>query len=213
MSSMGQQVAAVVPAYNEAQTISHVLEVLQQCPEIDEIIVVNDGSTDDTAEKAAELGIRVVNLYPNRGKGGAMRAGVKASSADIILFIDADLIGLTHAHCHALLEPVLQDVADMTVGLFEGGRPATTLAQKVAPFLSGQRALRREIIEDMPELDDSGYGVDIAISRYAASKSIRVEKVPLQDVSQIMKEEKQGFVTGAKNVMMYWEILKVLRTK
>ena len=231
-SALDQRVAAVVPAYNEGHTIGQVLAVLQQSPDIDEVIVVNDGSTDDTAERAAELGARVLNLYPNRGKGGAMKAWVQATLADIVLFIhkpdyyepdlkewivlfiDADLVGLNHTHCTALLEPVLQGKADMTVGLFTGGRASTTLAQKMAPFLSGQRAVRREIVECIPELEDSRYGVEVAISRYASSNSIRVEKVPLQDVSQIMKEEKQGFVTGAKNrIMMYWEILKVLKPK
>ncbi|NMB24599.1 MAG: glycosyltransferase family 2 protein [Firmicutes bacterium] len=208
------RVAAIVPAYNEGHTISQVLAVLQGVPDIDEIIVVNDGSHDDTADKAAKMGVRVLNLYPNRGKGGAMKAGVQATLADIILFIDADLVGLNENHCRDLLEPVLQDRADMTIGLFSGGRTSTTLAQKMAPFLSGQRAMRRKIMECIPELEDSRYGVEVAISRYASSHSIRVEKVPLQDVSQIMKEEKQGFVTGTRNrIMMYWEILKVLKPK
>ena len=68
-------VAAIVPAYNEADTIGDILQVLLRCPDIDELIVVNDGSSDDTADIAASLGVRVVNLYPNRGKGGAMKAG------------------------------------------------------------------------------------------------------------------------------------------
>ncbi|NMB45581.1 MAG: glycosyltransferase family 2 protein [Firmicutes bacterium] len=209
-----QTVAAIVPAYNEAYTIGEILQVLQQCRDIDEIIVVNDGSSDDTAEIAVSLGVRVVNLYPNRGKGGAMKAGAQVTSADILLFIDADLVGLVTSHCCALLEPVLDGSADMTIGVFTGGRPATTLAQKITPFLSGQRALRREIVEDIPELEDSRYGVEVAISRYAASKCIRVEKVPLHDVSQIIKEEKRGFLPGAKSrVKMYWEILKALRSK
>ncbi len=209
-----QRVAAIVPAYNEENTIDHVLTVLQQVEDIDEIIVVNDGSQDDTAEKAAKMGVRVLNLYRNRGKGGAMKAGVQATLADIILFIDADLVGLSENHCTDLLEPVLQGRADMTIGLFSGGRTSTTLAQKVAPFLSGQRAMRREIMECIPELEESRYGVEVAISRYASSNDIRVERVSLQDVSQIMKEEKQGFVEGTKNrIMMYWEILKVLKPK
>ncbi|NLK08844.1 MAG: glycosyltransferase family 2 protein [Firmicutes bacterium] len=205
-------VAAVVPAYNEAETICEVVGVLQGVADIDEIIVVNDGSTDETANKAAEMGVRIINLYPNRGKGGAMKAGVQATAAEIILFIDADLVGLSEEHCRKLLEPVLREQADMTVGLFSGGRTTTTLAQKVAPFLSGQRAVRREIIECVPELEESRYGVEVAISRYASTNSFRVEKITLHDVSQVMKEEKQGFMTGAKNrFLMYWEIIKVLK--
>ena len=208
------RVAAIVPAYNEADSIAEVLLALQQCSDIDEIIVVNDGSTDATAEVAAKIGVRIVNLYPNRGKGGAMKAGAQATSADILLFTDADLIGLAESHCHALLEPVLDGRADMAIGVFAGGRPATTLAQKITPFLSGQRAMRKGIIENISGLEDSRYGVEVAISRYAASKCIHVEKVPLHDVSQVMKEEKQGFLPGAKSrLKMYWEILKVFRKK
>ncbi len=208
------KVAAVVPAYNEEYTIGSILQVLQRCKAIDEVIVVNDGSSDRTAQVASSLGARVISLYPNRGKGGAMKAGAKATSADILLFVDADLVGLTEAHCYDLLEPVVSGRTDMTVGIFAGGRAPTTIAQKITPFLSGQRAIRREILEDIPQLEDSRYGVEVAISKYVAANGIRVEKVLLKDVSHVMKEEKQGFIPGARNrLKMYWEIIKVLGPK
>jgi len=160
---------------------------------------------------AADLGARVISLYPNRGKGGAMKAGAKATTADILLFVDADLVGLSETHCHDLLEPVISGRTDMTVGVFAGGRATTTIAQKITPFLSGQRAIRRKILEEIPQLEDSRYGVEVAISKYVAANGIRVEKVLLKDVSHVMKEEKQGLLPGARNrLKMYWEILKVL---
>ncbi len=205
------RVAAVIPAYNEEHTVGSILQVVQRCEAIDEVIVVNDGSSDRTAEVANSLGARVINLYPNRGKGGAMKAGAKATTADILLFLDADLVGLTEAHCLDLLEPVISGRTDMTVGIFAGGRAPTTLAQKLTPFLSGQRAIRREILENIPQLEDSRYGVEVAISRYVAANGIRVEKVLLKDVSHLMKEEKQGLIPGVRNrLKMYWEILRVL---
>ncbi|NLY30105.1 MAG: glycosyltransferase family 2 protein [Firmicutes bacterium] len=208
------KVAAVIPAYNEEDTIGSILQVLQRCEAIDEVIVVNDGSSDRTAQVAGSLGARVISLYPNRGKGGAMKAGAKSTAADILLFVDADLVGLTEAHCYDLLEPVVSGRTDMTVGIFAGGRAPTTIAQKITPFLSGQRAIRREILENIPQLEDSRYGVEVAISKYVAANGIRVEKVLLKDVSHVMKEEKQGLLPGARNrLKMYWEILKVLGPK
>lgn len=60
-------------------------------------------------------------------------------------------------------------------------------------------------------MEDSRYGVEVAISKYVAANGIRVEKVLLKDVSHVMKEEKQGLLPGARNrLKMYWEILKVL---
>lgn len=200
-----------MPAYNEERNVPRVVAALKDCPDIDEIIVVNDGSTDKTAQVAAQAGAFVVDLSPNRGKGGAMKAGAEATDADILLFVDADLVGLTSQHCRDLLEPVRKGEVDMTVGIFTGGRLATDLAQTITPFLSGQRALRRHILESIPQLEYSRYGVEMALSRYAAIHGIRVKKVFLRDVSQIMKEEKCGFVPGLLHrLQMYWEIVKAL---
>ena len=123
------KVAAIVPAYNEEQTVGDVVRCLKASPLIAEVIVVSDGSNDQTAIRAKEAGAIVVELKENVGKGGAMKEGT-AHTADIFLFIDADLVGLTQNHISTLLEPVLNDRAEMTVGVFEDGRLATDLAQK-----------------------------------------------------------------------------------
>ena len=125
------------------------------------------------------------------------------------MFIDADLIGLTTEHIENLLRPVITDEADMSIGLFEDGRLATDLAQKIAPFLSGQRAIKRELFETIPELEHTRYGIEVAISRYAEQHNIRVASVNLPDMTQIMKEEKRGFFKGfCARMKMYWEIVK-----
>ena len=110
-------VAAIVPAYNEAKTIGAVLGVLTKCRLINEVIVVSDGSTDDTVKIALQFdGVQVVELPENRGKGGAMKAGLEQTAAEIVLFLDADLIGLTEDHVNALLQPVLENQALMSLG-------------------------------------------------------------------------------------------------
>lgn len=139
-------------------------------------------------------------------------AGVKHADAEIILFLDADLIGLKYGHIRSLIEPVAGGLADMTIGIFDEGRPVTDIAQKLAPFLTGQRAVRKEILERIPELEHSRFGVEVALSRYAEKEGLRVMKVSLPGLAQVMKEEKAGVLKGFRaRMQMYWEIIRSYR--
>lgn len=89
-------VSIVIPAWNEAQrigaTLERILQFSQQSPYAIDILVVDDGSTDSTSAVAGKYeGVSVLTLPENRGKGAAVRAGMKASKGDIVLFSDADL--------------------------------------------------------------------------------------------------------------------------
>ena len=137
------KVAAIVPAYNEATRIEGVLQVLLQCPQLHEVLVVNDGSADDTAKVVARLTqradaptLRLINLPVNRGKGGAMFAGATATDADVVIFFDADLIGLKPDHVARILRPVLEGDAAMSIGVFRGGRFSTDIAQVLVPCMA-----------------------------------------------------------------------------
>src|SRR5690554_3571821 len=105
---MNVEFAAIVPAYNEEKTIGNVVRVLLSSPHIGQVIVVSDGSQDNTAAIAANLGALVVNLPENVGKGGAMLAGIKQTDAKYIIFLDADLIGLGQNHVEKMVAPILQ---------------------------------------------------------------------------------------------------------
>lgn len=206
------RVAAVIPAYNEAANIARVLRPVVRSSAVHEVVVVCDGCEDNTAVVARRFSVQVVELPRNVGKGGAMMAGVRHTDAPVILFLDADLVGLRYTHIRDLVEPVANGTADMTVGVFDHGRLATDLAQRLAPFLSGQRAVRRDVLEEIPELEHSRFGVELALSRYAEKHGLRVVKVPLPGLAQVMKEEKAGLWRGFRARMrMYWEILKSVR--
>ena len=206
------KVAAIVPAYNEEQTIDDVVRALIHQPSIDEVVVVNDGSEDATAKRAQQHPITFVDLAENRGKGGAMVAGVQATDADVFLFLDADLVGLEQMHIEALLQPVLDERAQMSIGVFEEGRLATDWAQKLAPFLSGQRAIHRDLWNRISELEASRYGVEVTLSRQAEKLGAAVETVVLRDLSQVMKEEKRAFLKGlVLRMKMYWEIVRSVK--
>ena len=204
-------VAAIIPAYNEERTIRHTIHVLQHVPELDEIIVVNDGSADRTAEIVAEeLGVVLVNLLENRGKGGAIRAGLDRTNADVILLLDADLIGLSRQHVSDLLLPVLDGRAKTTMGVFTGGRAVTDFAQKLAPKLSGQRAILREILTRI-DIADARYGVEVAINLYLEDRGFPIFEVELPNLTHHTKEEKMGFWRGlGARTVMYYDVVKIL---
>jgi hypothetical protein len=106
------------------------------------------------------------------GKGAALQQGIIKIHSDIILMFDADLIGLREIHIDNLLRPVLKDQADMTVGIFNKGRGFTDLAQFIFPYLSGQRAVKIDVIKDINNLEETGYGVEVAINRYVKQYGI-----------------------------------------
>ena len=188
-------VAAIVPAYNEERTVGVVLETLLNCPSVDEVILVNDGSTDGTAQVGSNYPVTVVNLEVNLGKGGAMKAGADQTDCDVLVFIDADLVGLRTEHVEAL-QPVISGLTEMSIGVFSDGRPSTDLAQKLAPSLSGQRAVTKALFNQVPHLEESRYGVEVALTRYAERHGVEIAKVPLPALSQIDKVEKLGFAIG-----------------
>lgn len=204
-------VVAIIPAYNEEKTIGGVLETLKKVDLINNIIVVSDGSTDKTVEVAKKFGVDVLELKENLGKGEALKAGIEKAKGKVVLFLDADLIGLKENHVRDLILPVLDDEADMTIGIFDRGRVATDLAQKIAPFLSGQRAVNRKVLNDISNLEITRYGVEIALTKYVESSNLRVRKVFLKDLTHIMKEEKMGLLKGfTERMRMYMDIIRCL---
>lgn len=206
------KVAAIVPAYNERDRISIVLEAIKSAQFVDEILVVSDGSTDGTYELASsDPRVRALNLKENRGKGGAMRAGALGTDADVILFLDADLIGMDGEKVDAIIEPVTDGHADMAIGIFNGGRGATDLAQFLTPYISGQRAMRRDVFLDIPGLDGVRSGVETAITKYFRSHNLKVSRVGLSGCTHHMKEEKLGLLRGfSARMKMYFDITKIL---
>lgn len=208
--NLPMKVAAIVPAYNEESRIAAVLTVLASSDLVNEVIVVDDGSWDRTSEVARVIpGVRVVTLPRNKGKGGAMREGATQTDAAVLLFFDADLIGLTTEHVQDLLSPVCAGQATMAMGIFKGGRFWTDMAQFFAPAITGQRAILREVFLQIPDLESVGYGIELAINDYVHYQGLGRRDVTLRGVTHPMKEEKLGWAKGAASrVRMYRQMLK-----
>lgn len=200
-------VSAIIPAYNEEATVGKVIDTLKEVANIAEIIVVNDGSEDATTAVACQHGAQVIEIGNNSGKGAAMTAGARQAKEDILLFLDADLEGLKTDHVEALIAPLMVDDADMTVGVFSKGRSFTDLAQVVAPQLSGQRAIRKELFLSVGA-EKSRFEVEILLTSEAHSRGWRVDKVLLTNMTHIIKEEKRGLYRGVVARMgMYKDIV------
>jgi glycosyltransferase involved in cell wall biosynthesis len=161
--------------------------------------------------------MKVFELEHNIGKGGAMTYGAHRTEADIVFFLDADLIGLETEQVDAMLLPMLHPDpavrADMTLGLFGGARGGPvgwfmSFLHRRWAAITGQRAIRRDVFLAVPGLTRSRFGVETAITRYVRHAwKLRVVNVSLYGVTHPLKEEKIGIWRGARHrTSMYSEI-------
>lgn len=206
--SKQRSVAVIIPAKDEETRIGNVLQAATRARLAQEVIVVSDGSFDRTAEVARKYkGVRVVDLPFNLGKGGAMAAGVASTRAEIVAFIDADLLGLTPDHVDQIIRPLLNGQCDMCIGVFRGGKFWSDTAQRISPYISGQRAMKRELFEAIPFISELRMGVEVTINSFAKRRKAKVMRVLLRGVSNFHKEQKLGVIKGtAARAKMYFEI-------
>ncbi len=206
------KVSAIIPAYNEAARIGAVLEPVLAAPSIHEVIVVDDGSTDGTAAVAARYGVKVVRLPENRGKGAALVAGAREAQGDVLLFLDADLTGLTPKHVEDLVRAYQEGDAEVVIAVFRKGRPATDLSQRIVPFLSGQRILARSLWKKAEAVaEGADFGIETALTKLAFREGWRQKTVVWEGVSHIRKEEKYGFWWGFRDRLgMYADVVRSL---
>lgn len=195
------RIAAIVPAYNEAGTLREVLSVLCRLTVLHEILVISDGSTDDTVAIACDLGLRTIHLRRNQGKGIAMAVGVAHTDAQILLFVDGDILNLTEEQLTQLLEPVLSGQSDMNVGVRDRGPFLNRWQRRFGPLLSGIRCLRREIFEAVPESHLEGFAIETGLNWACRELGLRITTTVLHNLKHLVKEKKRGLVSGFQGRM------------
>lgn len=181
-----ETVAVCVPARNEASTIGNVVRVvrdLRQLGIVEEVVVIDDGSTDATGAVAAAMGASVVACVGGPGKGQALRTAVEATDADILVFLDADVANFAPHFVTQLIAPFHDDPTVQLVKAAyrrpldgradEGGRVTELLARPllrrffpeladvVRQPLAGECAVRRHALDEI-RLED-GYGIEIGL--------------------------------------------------
>lgn len=189
-------VSVVIPAYNEVETVQNVIKVVKSSNYIDEIIVVDDGSTDGTAEAAEKMGVTLIKHLNNKGKGAALNTGFKKSTGDIVAFIDADLKNLTAKQVESIIKPILDGKADVTKTKFKrkAGRVTELTAKPLLNFffpelkfeqpLSGQFAAKRTFLNNIKFEKD--YGVDVGIVLDADVRGMKVREVDIGEIEHSM---------------------------
>lgn len=205
------KIVAIVAAYNEGPRIQKVIEVLSSYPRFDKIVIIDDGSTDDTYIKALAVKYEnmIVHTQPNNGKGSAMELGVQLSDPDIIFFCDADILGLTHEMIDETLAPVLERRVGMMIAMRDRGLywhlPYTI---EMAAKLGGERALTRELWESVPAKFKSHYMIETALN-YVADRSSGFDFKIMPGLSQVIKEQKRGFFLGfLQRIKMIYDVVK-----
>ncbi|WP_407391834.1 glycosyltransferase [Methanobrevibacter sp.] len=229
-----QKVSVIIPAYNEEDTVAQVVSVVKKVSFVDEIIVVNDGSSDNTEAEAIKAGARVINHEVNKGKGEALNTGYREAECDIIAFIDADIYNLTSSKVEAMIRPILEGKTDITKTKFSraSGRVTELTAKPLLNFffpeisfeqpLSGQFAARKEILKKINF--ESDYGVDVGIVIDADVLGISITEVdigaiehdmsPLSDLNLMANEVVRTIINRANKygrVVMIDEIGHYIR--
>jgi glycosyltransferase involved in cell wall biosynthesis len=208
------KVTAIIPAFNEATRIGRVLMALQTSRLVDEIIVVDDGSQDGTTLAAQRYGVKVITLSKNKGKAMALDVGVTAARNDVLLFLDADLIGLETRHIEKLIMNYSEYRVHMVIGVFKHGRWNTDVSQRFSPYLSGQRVLRKELWDSLKKKHQLDFGIEMALTKLVIKKGLKKRLVELDGVTHVMKEEKRGFSQGfVDRIKMYTDIVRSIFTR
>ena len=209
---MNVKISVVIPTLNEAQAIGEVVGAIPQ-GWVQDIFVVDNGSTDDTAELATLAGARVIH-EPRRGYGAACMAGAMAArGSDIVVFLDGDRSD-DPRQLDAIVMPVLQDQADLVIGSRIGGR-----LEKGAMPIHGQmgnrlivfllrllygiyitdigsfRAIKTDDLFTL-KMEQMTYGWPVEMVVKAARKGLRIQNVPINYRKRIGVSKVTGSLKG-----------------
>lgn len=230
--ALDQAVSVVIPAYNEAAHVAGQIQAVRDVMELTgwdfEIIVVDDGSTDETAQRAVETGVRVLRNRRNRGYGASLKRGIAAAGYGWILITDAD--GTYPPEAIPELLSVASE-ADMVVGARVGPhvaiprsrRPAKWVLGKLASYLAGRRLpdinsglrlMRRDLVERYVHLLPSGFSFTTTITLASTCNDYQVEYVPIDYLarlgsSKIKPRHAYEFLLLIIRTIIYFNPLKV----
>lgn len=199
------RVSVIISVLNEESTVAEVVKTSLECRTVDETIVVNDGSTDNTS-KNLRLFLNnpkytYIDFEKNKGKSFAMVAGVEVSTGEVIAFIDSDLQGFEEKHIEQLLKPLLSGKADMVIG-----HPTENkFDEKLNPLqmLAGERAVyKKDILPILNKMRTAKYGIESLINLYYKSQGKKIKFEYLWGIYHLTKLRKENLNTSIKNYIV-----------
>ena len=225
---MNPHISIIMPAYNEASKIKNTLENIYSIEEIDEIIVVDDGSSDNTSEIVSSIEskkIKIFKLEKNKGKGYALNYGLNIAmeNADIIGFLDADL-GSSSKEVKKLIDSILNNEADVIIAKFPPAKKKGGLGfvkglakksvlemtgKELDATLSGQRLFKKEVLNKFDKIP-FGYGVEVGMTIDILKYGYTIKEVLVNMTHSETGRDLKGFIHRGKQ---YYHIKKVLRQK
>ena len=222
------RVSFIVPAYNEAATLGEVLRRVEALDLDKQIVVVDDGSTDDTPrlleEWSGRNGFHVIR-QENRGKGAAIRAAIPLLDGDIAVIQDADL-EYDPSEVPELIEPIRRGAADVVFGSrLSGGRPQrvylfwhlvgnrfhsllTCLLFKttISDMETGYKAFRSEVIKSL-DLRENKFGIEPEITGKVCKLKLRIYELPISYYGRSYEEGKN--ITWRDGFRAVWVLFRV----
>jgi len=218
------RVSFLIPAYNEEATIGEVLERIAMLGLDAQVVVVDDGSSDRTAEIAEEHGATVIR-QANAGKGAAIRTAIGAIDGDIAVIQDADM-EYDPAEVPELIEPIVRGVADVVYGSrLRGGKPqraylfwhllgnrflslltAVLYNTTLSDMETGYKAFRAELLRSL-ELREDRFGVEPEITAKICKRRLRIYELPISYYGRTYEEGKK--ITWRDGFRAIWVLLRV----
>jgi glycosyltransferase involved in cell wall biosynthesis len=206
------RVSCIIPAYNEAPRIGAVLGAVSGHPSIDEVIVIDDASTDGTKEVVSRFsGVELVSVPQNGGKSAALAEGLSRARGEFILLLDADLAGLTKGGIAALIEPVLSGNFDIALSLRINTPPLWRLIR--LDYISGERVFRADLLKGRHEAVKrlSSFAFEVFLNKILIEKKSRIAVVPWPQVRSPYKHRKYGLLEGLRgDLKMMRDIYSVI---
>ena len=213
----------LIPAHNEAARIGAVLAAVRgtcqpagdcAAPErglLAEVIVIDDGSDDGTADLAEAAGARTLRLSPNRGKSGALAAGLAMVKTSHVVLLDDDLIGLTSGDIARLMAPVVDGRADASLSL-RGNAPLIWRMLGV-DYITGERVIPMSVIRPFLQQVQGlpGFGFEVFLNEVMRDAHLVVGIVSWPGVISPTKAHKRGAWAGmVQDIGMIGDILRTI---
>lgn len=210
---MLKKYSCIITAFNESPRIINVLKVATKIKNVDEVIVVDDGSSDDTSRviKSNFPQIKLVIHNVNKGKVKAVSTGVNASKNNNLLLLDADLVGLVATEIEKALDIFENDSLDCLVMLTEADK-YNKLVRKIfkgTSYVAGDRIIKKEILQNiLKDTSLKNYGLEIAENKYLFKNKLKVARFQLSAID-LGKNSKYGIIKGTVGEIKMWrDIIK-----